>query len=487
MTLFSSQLNHSLLLRPLMAWAFRPEAQFSQWFQQSYSLCALFNLFNAFSQRFINILPQRFANVFLALLTANLFLLAIASTFMETTHLGVLALSAGFLSVLQLLAKTHRPQVNALDASVALFFLSVLLSAAFSSYPHTTLEGLVKFTSYASGYLAFRTWFYYSPKHLKHYLWLLMALGVFQSLVGFYQNTHQVSALATWQDPSIDPQLQLTRVFGTLKPLNPNLLAGYLLPILGLATGQGIASALGNQCKTALVSLLGALIIFCGVVLSGSRGGYLALCVVAISAFMVSGHWLWHHPNLKQAVKLKAVWLLSACGISTIVFAAFSLHAGLKNRLLSIFSFENDSSNLYRITVWHSALKIAGHNLLWGIGPGNNTFKQVYGLYMVPGFNALGCYCVPLEVAVEQGVIGLLVFLLLLVTVLFRLCKALHDETDFLNLGILLGCLLGVIATVAYGAFDTVWYRPSVNLLFWSLLAASATLTERYLFCKPCA
>lgn len=33
-----------------------------------------------------------------------------------------------------------------------------------------------------------------------------------------------------------------------------------------------------------------------------------------------------------------------------------------------------------------------------GVGPGNTAFRLAYGLYMKSGFDALGTYCVPLEV-----------------------------------------------------------------------------------------
>jgi putative inorganic carbon (HCO3(-)) transporter len=114
-----------------------------------------------------------------------------------------------------------------------------------------------------------------------------------------------------------------------------------------------------------------------------------------------------------------------------------------------------------------------------GIGPGNGTFKLVYGLYMVPGYNALGSYSVPLEIAVEQGWIGLIIFISLLIVLKFRTWLALDDPKRSLEEKLLIGTLFtGIAGSFMYGIFDTIWYRPSVNLLFWFMVAALAKLSE---------
>ena len=43
-----------------------------------------------------------------------------------------------------------------------------------------------------------------------------------------------------------------------------------------------------------------------------------------------------------------------------------------------------------------------------GIGPGNDAFNQIYPLFQQPKFNALSAYSIPLELAVEAGLPGLL-------------------------------------------------------------------------------
>jgi putative inorganic carbon (HCO3(-)) transporter len=137
-----------------------------------------------------------------------------------------------------------------------------------------------------------------------------------------------------------------------------------------------------------------------------------------------------------------------------------------------------DSSISYRLNVYNSVMQMIRDNWLFGIGPGNGTFKQVYGYYMVPGYFALGSYSVPLEITAEQGIVGLLVFLLLALVLALRTLRTMDGDSSLRNkwLVALLAC--GVLGSLLYGVFDTIWYRPSVNLVFWFFVAALSMQTE---------
>jgi len=62
---------------------------------------------------------------------------------------------------------------------------------------------------------------------------------------------------------------------------------------------------------------------------------------------------------------------------------------------------------------------------------------------------------------------------------ILRTFLALDSPTLTLQQKLLAGALLtGIIGSFMYGIFDTIWYRPSVNLLFWFMVASLAKLTE---------
>ena len=88
----------------------------------------------------------------------------------------------------------------------------------------------------------------------------------------------------------------------------------------------------------------------------------------------------------------------------------------LRIRLLSMVAGREDSSNNFRINVWLSALEMVRDHPWLGIGPGNSAFNLIYPLYQQPRFTALSAYSVPLELAVETGIPGLLAGLGLWIT-----------------------------------------------------------------------
>lgn len=137
-----------------------------------------------------------------------------------------------------------------------------------------------------------------------------------------------------------------------------------------------------------------------------------------------------------------------------------------------------DSSIAYRFHVYQAVWRMIQDNWLFGIGPGNQTFQQVYGLYMVPGYNALGAYSVPLEIWLEQGLLGLLCYVLMIITILFRGLHALDAEMNGHRLSLMMAVFIALMGVWVYGWFDTIWYRPIVQWQCGCLLAMFAALTQ---------
>jgi putative inorganic carbon (HCO3(-)) transporter len=114
-------------------------------------------------------------------------------------------------------------------------------------------------------------------------------------------------------------------------------------------------------------------------------------------------------------------------------------------------------------------------NWLAGIGPGNKTFLQTYGLYMISGFDALGSYNIFLEYWIEFGIFGLLCFLFILLTSFLKLHYIFWLKNSFLAYGV----FLSLIAAVSHGIFDTVFFRAQVYIPFWLLIASIGKLESR--------
>jgi putative inorganic carbon (HCO3(-)) transporter len=147
-------------------------------------------------------------------------------------------------------------------------------------------------------------------------------------------------------------------------------------------------------------------------------------------------------------------------------------------RVMSIFAGRGDSSNNYRINVWESVFEMIGDYPLFGIGPGNGVFKKVYPLYARAGFeNALGAYSIFLEHILEIGWFGFASFLWLLIITMgegLRHLKALRAAQN-LQAFWLMAALASGVGLLTQGLFDTVWYRPAINTLWWLMVAIVAS------------
>ena len=154
----------------------------------------------------------------------------------------------------------------------------------------------------------------------------------------------------------------------------------------------------------------------------------------------------------------------------------------ITKRLLSIFLLRGDSSTSFRMNVYHSSWQMFCDNWFLGIGAGNQTFREIYGLYMLTGFDALSTYSVPLEIAVEAGIFALIAFVLFLVLFLTDSFKFLlkNDTNDLTGKVIVSAAILVILGVMTHGMFDTIFFRPQVQFLFWTVLAmSSAVLIEK--------
>jgi putative inorganic carbon (HCO3(-)) transporter len=149
----------------------------------------------------------------------------------------------------------------------------------------------------------------------------------------------------------------------------------------------------------------------------------------------------------------------------------------LRDRVVSITRVRADSSNNYRMNVWMSALEMVRDRPVIGIGPGNDVFNKIYPLYQRPRYSALSAYSVPLEIAVETGLIGLTTFAWLLLTTLTQGWLQLRRLRDSGNVRgyWLIGAIAAIIGMMAHGLVDTVWYRPQINTLWWLMVAIVAS------------
>lgn len=366
--------------------------------------------------------------------------------------------------------ESRRP--SATDMLVLVFFATNVVAAGASHYFMPAVLGLAKIIVYICSYFYMTAILQNSPRRKLALVSVLVLAAVVESLVGFEQFRNHVQPLATWEDPTVETQG--TRIFSWLG--NPNLLAGYLIPVGPLAFALGFSALTSGRFLLAIPPLVAGAIISVAIVLTGSRGGYLAIGAAgATISFMAMARFWMAKPKAR-------VFIVILCLVLPILLVV-GLHfvPSFEQRVTSIFAGREHSSNSYRINVWNASFRMFLDNWWIGIGPGNKVFRLAYGLYMVSGYDALGTYCVPLEVAVECGVVGLTAFLLLLVSLFARahisFWSVNADKSTRLSLEqwLTAGAVAALVGLLAQGMVDTVFYRPQVQYIFWLAVALIVT------------
>lgn len=395
-------------------------------------------------------------------------LLLLMSPYVGTGMNALLVLMAFGTMLFQRLVEPPRERPSdALDLPfLALFAISVV-AVGFSPYPLLSLKGLAKMLVFWMSFFAFRGVLARGQKGWVPLFAALFVAALAQSLYGVHQWQIKVPPLALWDDA--EAEVKLTRVYGTLR--NPNLLSGYLLPVIPFAAAAALTWRSWLLRALALATLLAAPVCL---YFTYSRGAYLGLVAEGM-VFAVCGlAFLW--PEIRRRP-----WLLAVLGagavLAVLAFLFVYAHSpAMQERILSITATRTHSSNSFRLNVWDGVKRMIRDSWWAGIGLGNDTFRKVYALYMVSGFEALGAYNIFLEEAVEKGVVGLLIFLWLLVAASFR---ALYHAAGKVERAWSVAAVAVLMGLSVHGMVDTVFYRPSVQILFWLTLAVIWHLPHR--------
>ena len=397
-------------------------------------------------------------------------LVIFSSAFASSDTIGYFAIFALILTAVKLCTK---PGANIYlsvgDKFLLLYFLIVLISVAGSSLLLLSFKGFLKTFTYIGFYASVVNYLKDNRRNIK-YIIMAIAFTVFcESLVAIKQNFLSVSEISGWQDIShLNPEEVMTRVYGTLKPYNPNLFGGYMLSALPATLIFVFLPLVNRHFKTALVGFGIFILSAVSILLTGCRGAYIGLFFQLIFLAVIT------YRFLKPFYKKLFVMFISF--LSFLTFIIISAISSLRMRIFSIFAMRNDSSNSFRFNVYHSSLDMFRDNWLLGIGVGNQNFREIYGLYMKTGFDALSSYNIYLETAVESGIFALLSFVGFLWVNISRAIRYIIKRKN-INSFYLVIALASVIGVLFHGFVDTVFFRPQIQFVFWSMIGIIRVIT----------
>ena len=385
--------------------------------------------------------------------------------------LGLLIAASGLLWIVWAL-RTPAGRLGSINLWILATLAIATLATGFSPVPLAAFKGLLKLISYLGVYALMRELLAQQPRWWDRIVAALLSGSLYTSVLGIRQLYGNTEELARWADPNSVADGTI-RIYGTLE--NPNLLGGFLLAVLPLAVAALLRWRPPLQRLFAAGSLALGLI---ALVLTYSRGAWMGMVAsLGLMALLLA---------LRQTRNWPPLWrrlfplLLLVLGSAALVLLVTQVEP-LRVRVLSLVAGREDSSNNFRINVWLAALKMVEARPWLGIGPGNEAFNLIYPLFQQPKFNALSAYSIPLEIAVEAGIAGLIVLLGLVITAVRSGLRQIRGE------GAQVLPALAALAMVAglgvQGLTDTIFFRPEVQLIGWfglaTLSAAEASAADR--------
>ena len=348
---------------------------------------------------------------------------------------------AGMLIVVFAFALFHNNFKLDLTAVALLLFIIVTLASGFTSLAlGTSIPIAILSTAFMSAYLLIRTCFK-GQKSIDFALAIFIIAAAATGFVAVYQvaigyvNT-------TWVDRDLFAALGL-RVYSTFG--NPNVYGAYLLLAIPAAAAM-ILYAKNHFYKLIAAGITGLLLV--SLALTYSRGCYLALAVsVLVFVLLIE----------------KRMIVLFVAGLAAVPFV---LPASMLARLASIVNFE-DTSTAFRLNIYRASIRILEDFWMAGLGQGIEAYNQVYPFYAFAAVPSPHSHNLFLQIFLETGIIGLVVFLAVLACFFRTQLSFMRRTSDSRRKIVSAALTAAVVGFLFQGMFDHVFYNYRVMLTFF--------------------
>jgi len=291
-------------------------------------------------------------------------------------------------------------------------------------------------------------------RQLDALIYAFVIAGTFISAYGIYQYFTGVAFASAWFDSTMFAGIS-TRVYSTLG--NPNVLATYLLLVIPFA-GACIFMVKRPILKLFFVGCL-CVMLAC-MALTFSRGGWLGL-ILAAAVFLVI---------------LDRRFII--VGIFGLVFLYFALPDVVVSRFTSIGDF-SESSTSYRVSIWLGTISMLRDFWFTGIGPGTEAFNRIYPLYSYSAAVAWHSHNLYLQIMCDAGIIGIVVFAIIIFTYFRNLCTSVSKEPDKSSKILQIAAISSVSGFLVQGVGDYLFYNYRVTLVFWAVLGLGLLIARR--------
>lgn len=310
-----------------------------------------------------------------------------------------------------------------------------------------------------------------SEKWIGKIVAALMVSAAIVALYGIAQYAFGTFGVNAWLDSDLFEGIA-GRAASTLE--NPNMLGEYLILLIPIAFTSFIIGNKGAITSRKLSFLCLASMVMC-LILTWSRGAWLGF-MFSMVIFLL----LWNK---------RSMWLF-ALGIMSLPILPMILPDSIINRFTSIGNLA-DSSTSYRVSIWRAAVHMLEDYLFTGIGTGEAAWYEIYPDYTLAGIEAAPhSHNLFLQITMEQGIFGLVIFftiLFLLLRISFKLfmrsgkLKSFVSQKDSTAIRLTVSApICGLAAVLLQGLTDYSWYNYRVYFIFWLVLALIPAYVKHY-------
>lgn len=327
---------------------------------------------------------------------------------------------------------------------VVFFLVVTLISSLFSIDRLTSLTEWVRllsiFSLYLLGYLFIKT-----EKDLNKLIKIIILSALIPSALAIFQYFSQTGM-------SLPFEGIYNRIFGTFA--HPNLFAYYLIiPVSILIYTYFVSDK--KKIESLFLVFLSA-VFFVVLILTFTRGAWLALIIFI---FIIG------------IVKYRKFLFIAFI----ILILSYLLITPIKSRVDDLIS-NPTSSITWRLGLWSDSLNYVKERLFFGQGTG--TAKEYILDKRGPQFGSSDPHNDYLKISLENGVLGLILYMLLITTLIYNLIKR-YLSASQLNIKVFMLFLIALSISFYIMSFvDNVLRNTAMQWVFWSLVGAGFGLTK---------
>ncbi|MCL2873811.1 MAG: O-antigen ligase family protein [Defluviitaleaceae bacterium] len=286
-----------------------------------------------------------------------------------------------------------------------------------------------------------------SIENLRLIVFALAAAVLFTALYGMYRLHMGIEIRLEFIDTAMS--MGAARLYSTMD--NPNNYAEFLIMILPIIIGA-VFSLKSDFLRLVIVG--SAAVGLLALVLTSSRSAYLSAVIGA--AFFV------------LLANKRLVPFFMVLGILGIPFIPEQIVA-------RVMTIGRDTSSIFRIWIWEGSMEVIRRFWLFGIGMGPVAFALVYrSVAHELAMTAMHSHNLFMQIWIELGIFGIIAFVVLMFTTIKGAAVTAINTKSIELKYYAIGAASGLIAVLAMGFVEYIWFYPRVMLTFWIVIGVCA-------------